>query len=57
MILLKITLENNKPIYEGKEVALTTIQFSILKGKGEGGHVLMRKENLKYVENDRKNNK
>lgn len=58
MTLINVTLENGKPVYNGKEVALTTIQFSILKGKGEGNHVLMRKEDLKFKEdNDRKNNK
>lgn len=58
MILASIILKNGKATYDDKEVLLTTIQFSILKGKGEGGYVLMRKEYVKFKqENDGKNNK
>ena len=58
MDLLKIILKNGKATYEDNEVILNMIQNIILKGKGEGGYVLIRKEHLKYKsKDDREDNK
>lgn len=57
MILKKIILTKGKPITDDKEVELSTIQDIILAGRGEGGHILMRADQIKYKkEDDRENN-
>lgn len=56
MKLLKIILKNGLPLEDDKEVILTTLQKCILKGKGEGGFILMKEENVKYKEKDDRNN-
>jgi len=58
MKLCRITFKNGIPIHKYKEVQLTTSQFALLKGKGEGSSVLIKEEHLKFKSNeDRKNNK
>jgi hypothetical protein len=62
MNLIRVILTNGKPIANDKEVVLNTIQTCILKGKGEGGFILMKAELITYKEegepkNDRNDNK
>lgn len=57
MTLIKITLKNQVPTYKNKEVILSTIQDTVLRGKGERGYVLIHATNLIFKENGRENNK
>jgi hypothetical protein len=57
MDLLKIVLKNGEPTCRHRIVTLTEGQVALLKGKGEGGYVHIRKEHLKYKnEQDGENN-
>jgi len=58
MKLCKIIFKNNKALFSRKEVKLTECQFALLKGKGEGAHVFIREEHLKFKnDKDRENYK
>lgn len=54
--LVKIVLKNGLPTYKRKEIVLTTLQKALLVSKGDGGSVLIRKEHLKYKDEQNREN-
>jgi hypothetical protein len=52
MDLVRIVFKSGKATFRHRTVQLTELQYALLKGKGEGSSVLIRKEHLKYKEDD-----
>jgi len=52
MDLVRIVFKSGKATFRHHTVQLTELQFALLKGKGDGGSILIRKEHLKFKEDD-----